>query len=168
MLTKASWWAICSHIQWKLKNDELTCWICVWELLHWTWMWLSQCHLSVIMDNSKQMPLVLIIKDPWSPTALSMLSRNAFHQVFPIHETPWIEWWQMFPQFQKWNVPFVRYSLLCIVQTPIIHVALSWVALLVFSLTQQMSEHNWYRSENFYDIMVWWLHLPLPLYIANP
>lgn len=39
VLTVASWWVICFHIPWNLKNVELIDWICVWYLLHWMLKW---------------------------------------------------------------------------------------------------------------------------------
>jgi hypothetical protein len=35
--------------------------------------------------------LVTIIKHPWSATALSTVGGNAFHEVFLVHTTLWIE-----------------------------------------------------------------------------
>lgn len=45
---------------------------------------LSQCQLSITIDNSSQMSLVIIIMVPQSATSLSIVGRIVFHQVFII------------------------------------------------------------------------------------
>lgn len=80
VLTEVPWWVF-FHILWMLKNVELTC-----------------CHLSITVNNSSQTALVRIIKDPWLTTALSTEGSNAFHQVFPVYITLYI---------QKCNVLFI-------------------------------------------------------------
>lgn len=46
---------------------------------------LSQCNFSFTVDNSNQIPLVTIIKDLWSATALSKVGSKAYHQVFQVY-----------------------------------------------------------------------------------
>lgn len=93
----------------KPMEAKFSCWICVW--------YPPVLNVSVIYYCRQFLPdIVMIIKEPQSAIALTLMKNNASHQVVLLHT--WHEI-QEYPNVntpsQKWNIPTVWHSLPCLI-----------------------------------------------------
>lgn len=132
-----------SYIPYKLKNIELTCCRCIECGCN-----LNQCCLFVTTGSFSQMPLIMIIKAPWSVAMLSIKYSHCtcLHCRSRNLKCPYSFWNEMcHPSGIHYHTPFKLWQLILTYHEQ--------------PVTCQISEWN-------YIVSVQWCHLPLPLYIV--
>lgn len=91
VLTVESWGILYAHIIWKLKNVELTCWMCIRYNLYWMWT-----SFEPLVCNQKYLARIVYSNNHQE----HMISYNTMLQKVSL-VILWIKGCQMFPQFQK-------------------------------------------------------------------